>query len=521
MKHSIADMLASYVDALRPILYVHHFDFPAVDAVIRDIARGVKVIEFNHALGIVDFKDKRPMLECDLESFLRDNRELGYARPVFLLLKDIHHELEPSHPQYAKIIALLRRIAEDTVSREGYSVTVFIVSSKLRIPVELEHDITVVEFPLPTQSEIAGIIRNFVEEMDLSADASVIDELALSFKGMNDFQIRQILNLAYQDGGVIGRQDKRLILREKEQFIRKAGMLELVNFSESIRDVGGLENLKAWLYRKAAIFQNLDQAIKFGVDVPKGIMLVGMPGCGKSLTAKVTASLFDVPLVRLDIGRLLGKYVGESEENMRRALRLAEAISPCVLWVDEIEKAFSGVGAASGGNEVTTRLFGQFLTWMQEKDNAVFIVATANDITKIPLEFLRKGRFDEMFFVGLPNEEERKSILEIHLRKRHKWSRNIDVISLLNKTTDFSGADLEAVVKDTTEAAFVEGKTTITTEMLEQTIRQTKSTKEMLSEKMEEITKRVAKMNIKSASVAKGEKPVFSAPPSKLSSVKR
>ena len=183
--------------------------------------------------------------------------------------------------------------------------------------------------------------------------------------------------------------------------------------------------------------------MKYGVDIPKGIMIVGMPGCGKSLAAKAAAKLFEIPLVRLDIGRLLGKYVGESEHNMRRALKLAEAISPCVLWIDEIEKAFSGVGESGGGSDVTTRLFGQFLTWMQEKENTVFIVSTANDISKIPPEFLRKGRFDELFYVDFPGVEERKQIIEIHLKKRNKWNKDLDVISLAKKTEGYNGADLK------------------------------------------------------------------------------
>ncbi|WP_206706307.1 AAA family ATPase [Anoxybacillus flavithermus] len=274
----------------------------------------------------------------------------------------------------------------------------------------------------------------------------------------------------------------------------------MVNFKESIEDIGGLENLKAWLYRKAKVFNHLDKAIKFGVDVPKGIMIIGMPGCGKSLTAKATARLFEVPLVRLDVGRLLGKYVGESEENMRKALQLAEAISPCVLWIDEIEKAFSGVGSEGGGNDVTTRLFGHFLTWMQEKENTVFIVATANDISRIPPEFLRKGRFDELFFVDLPNDEERRKIIEIHLKKRNKWHKDIDTIALIKETKEFNGADLESVVKEAIESAFINGKDKITTEDLIQAARDTKPISSTLKDKIDQIKQAISKIDIKPAS---------------------
>lgn len=306
--------------------------------------------------------------------------------------------------------------------------------------------------------------------------------------------------MAYQDGGYIDADDKLLILKEKEQFIKKSGMLEIVNFKETIEDIGGLENLKEWLKKKAKVFSNLDKAIKFGVDIPKGIMIIGMPGCGKSLTAKATASLFEIPLVRLDVGRLLGKYVGESEDNMRRALKLSEAISPCVLWIDEIEKAFSGVGGDGGGSDVTTRLFGQFLTWMQEKENTVFIVATANDISKMPPEFLRKGRFDELFFVDLPNGEERRKILEIHLKKRKKWNKDIDSIAIIKETEGFNGSDLEAVVKDTIESAFIYNTASISTSDLIESIKDTKSISSTLKEKIGQIKETISKIDIKPAS---------------------
>lgn len=203
---------------------------------------------------------------------------------------------------------------------------------------------------------------------------------------------------------------------------------------------------------------NIETAKEFEVDLPKGILVVGMPGCGKSLTAKACASVFGLQLIRFDIGRLLGKYVGESENNMRKALALAEAISPCVLWIDEIEKAFSGIGSSGGGNEVTTRLFGQFLTWMQEKSSIVFIVATANDISGIPAEFFRRGRFDELFFVDLPNKKESEAILKIHLEKRNKnktKNYDIDYSQVADDSKKYNGADWEVVVQTAIENSFI------------------------------------------------------------------
>lgn len=500
MRKTSEDILASYVDALHPIIYINHFDFVVIDKALQNIAQGRKIVEFNNALGAIDFQNKSPMMDCELEQFLKISMDDGFAQNTFIVLKDIHNQLED-----CKVIAFLKRIAEDNLYREDYHCTVFIVSSKTVIPFELENYITVFDIPLPTNSEIMVIFKEFISDLNIEVSQEVLNDIALSFKGLNEFQIKQILNLAYQDGGCIDAEDKYLILKEKEQFIKKSGMLEIVNFKETINDIGGLENLKEWLTKKAKIFSHLDKAIKFGVDTPKGIMIIGMPGCGKSLTAKATADLFQIPLVRLDVGRLLGKYVGESEDNMRKSLKLSESISPCVLWIDEIEKAFAGVGGEGGGNDVTTRLFGQFLTWMQEKENTVFIVATANDISKMPPEFLRKGRFDELFFVDLPNGEERRKILEIHLKKRKKWNQNIDTIALIKKTEGFNGADLEAAIKDTIELAFIESRITITTDDLMKIINDTKSISNTLKERITQIKDAISKIDIKPASKADTE----------------
>ncbi len=495
MKNSARDLLASYIDALYPIIYINHFDFKVIDEIVSDIADGRKVIEYNNGLGIVDFKTKSAMKECDLFHFLKLVKDDGYEHSMFLVLKDVHSQLD--NPE---IVSMLKYIAERNLYNESYNASIFIVSSKLCIPEELGDLITVFDMPLPTVTEIKNIMTEFTKDLEIDVSEDVLSEISLSFKGLNEFQIKQILNLAYQDGGCLDSDDKQLILRQKEQLIKKAGLLEMIPVHETIEDIGGLENLKEWLYKKECIFNQLDRAIKFGVDIPKGIMIVGMPGCGKSLAAKATAKLFEIPLVRLDVGRLLGKYIGESEENMRKALKLSEAISPCVLWIDEIEKAFSGVGGSGGGSDVTTRLFGQFLTWMQEKENTVFIVATANDISKIPPEFLRKGRFDELFYVDFPNDEERRKIIEIHLKKRNKWNRELDIISLVKLTDGYNGADLEAIVKDAIENCFIDGKEQLTTEDLKTAQKNIKSISSTLEKRIKEIKEAVKDMDLKPAS---------------------
>ena len=251
-------------------------------------------------------------------------------------------------------------------------------------------------------------------------------------------------------------------------------------------------------------------------------MIVGMPGCGKSLTAKATAALFGpapspsaargarslttkattaelfgLPLLRLDVGALMGKYVGESESNMRRALKLAEAVSPCVLWVDEVEKAFAGVGGS--GHDITRRLFGHFLTWMQEKTAPVFVVATANDIISLPSELTRKGRFDEIFRVDFPDETEREAILRVHLEKR-KPGCGIDIRQLPRETEGCSGADLESVVKDAIEQAFVEGRGDLTLEHLRRSAKDTVPMAKVMMDKKKEYDRKFREMGIKSAS---------------------
>lgn len=507
MKNGAGDLMASYIDALYPIIYINHFDFKVIDEIITDITDNRKIVEFNNGLGIVDFKTKSTMKECDLYNFLHIVKDDGYEHAVFIVLKDVHSQLDKP-----EIVSLLKYIAERNLYNENYNASVFIVSSKLCIPDELEDLITVFDMPLPSVSEIKNIMVNFTKDLEIDVTDDVLSEIALSFKGLNEFQVKQILNLAYQDGGCLDSKDKRLILSQKEQLIKKAGLLEMIPVNESIEDIGGLENLKEWLYKKEIIFNQLDKAIKFGVDIPKGIMIVGMPGCGKSLTAKATAKLFEIPLVRLDVGRLLGKYIGESEENMRKALKLSEAISPCVLWIDEIEKAFSGVGSSGGGSDVTTRLFGQFLTWMQEKENTVFIVATANDISKIPAEFLRKGRFDELFYVDFPNDEERRKIIEIHLKKRHKWNKELNIISLVKLTSGYNGADLEAIVKEAIESCFIEGREQLTTEDLESAQKNIKSISNTLEKRIKEIKEAVKDMDLKPASNPENKmasKPVY------------
>lgn len=384
----------------------------------------------------------------------------------------------------------------------GADATVIIISNTLVIPKELEKFITILEMDYLEGDEIRQTIRKFIKDNDLKdIRESLLDEMAVAFKGLTEFEINNLLALAYADDGELTRGDLHLIFDQKQQIIKKAGILEMIPLKEKFEDIGGLENLKEWFRRKAKVYKNMEQAQKYGVDIPKGVLIAGLPGCGKSLSAKAAASLFEVPLLRLDMGRVMGKYVGESEGNLRKAIALAEAISPCVLWIDELEKAFAGIGGNGGGVEVTTRLFGNVLTWLQEKESPVFVVATANDITKMPPELMRKGRFDEIFYVGLPDEREREKIFEIHIGRRRPGDlKDLKFRDLAEKTRGFSGADIEGVVKDAIEAAFADGKERVRTQDILDAVKNTHSLSEVMKDSLDKMTKEYESRKFKNAS---------------------
>lgn len=414
---------------------------------------------------------------------------------TILLIKDAHIALEN-----LEVVAYLKEIAIRISN--GLDCCVILLSPVVTVPVELEKYITLLENDYQSFEDICGIINRFLAEHDQVEPVTpkLLEDMAVAFKGLSEFEINNLLALAVSEDGELSRNNISLIFEQKKQIIRKSGILEMVPVKERISDIGGLEILKQWLKRKSKVIQNMKDAENFGVDMPKGVLIAGVPGCGKSLCAKAAASLFEVPILRLDVGKLMGKYLGESESNLRKAIHLAEAIAPCVLWVDELEKAFAGMGA-EGGHEVTTRLFGTFLTWMQEKTSAAFVVATANDITKLPPELLRKGRFDEIFYVGLPTSEERRKIFEIHIAKRRKQDMaKIKISDLVAKTEGYSGADIEGVVKEAVECAFADGKDAVTTEDILAAIKNTNSLSVIMKEPLEKMKKEYEQRKLKNAS---------------------
>jgi SpoVK/Ycf46/Vps4 family AAA+-type ATPase len=491
--------IQGYIDSFFPIIYLQTFEYRKADRLIKDLAEGRSIQEWNLANGWVDFDYKRPLAEYqELPVALEQFDVIEQLEKVFIVLKGISKILMDDQRSVAKILSIVHKMIDDRF--EDVEATIFIVDPVIEIPVILEKFITIFEVPLPDESEIRKIMTEFINQVDEEVTESDFSELSLAFKGLSQLEIEQLLNLALHNGGGIDRNDKQLILNEKEQIINKGGILEMVPFHYSIEEVGGLEVMKSWLMRKQKIFSNLNAALEFGVDMPKGVFIVGMPGCGKSLTAHATGLLFQAPLLRLDIGRLMGKYVGESEANMRKAIQQAEAISPCVLWVDEIEKAFSGIASGGSGSEVATRLFGQFLTWMQEKSSAVYVVATANDISRLPPELLRKGRFDETFYVGFPNQKERKHIFEIHLKKRKQKILHEDLEGLARMTKGYSGADIENIVKESVEALFLSNDKKINYDLIEGIVKETTSISEALKKQVEDYQSKYDQLKIKNAS---------------------
>ena len=415
----------------------------------------------------------------------------------FLIIRDAHAALREDPVAVARLKALANRIVDD----DATTATVFLISSQLLVPPELEKFITVFDPPPPEDDEIERLVRDYIAGYGEELDDGTARKLTPAFRGLSEYEIRRLLDRGYQQDGRIDAEDAKLVLAEKRQIVKKSGgVLEMVLVAEDMDAVGGLESLKNWLRQKAEIMADLPAARDFGVETPKGAMIVGVPGCGKSLTAKAASALFGLPLLRLDVGSLMGRYVGDSEANMRGALSLAEDVSPCVLWVDEVEKAFAGIGGSGSGSEITTRLFGYFLTWMQEKTRPVFVLATANDVSDLPPELLRKGRFDEIFAVRLPTTTERAEILKVHLKKREKHDPRIDIDILARDTDLFSGAELESVVKDAIEKAFLEGKIPLTTKLLSCVIESTKPLAKTMKGKFEEIDKKLCEMEIKPAS---------------------
>lgn len=342
---------------------------------------------------------------------------------------------------------------------------IVIISPEVSIPNELAEVFTIIDFPLPSATELKIEIQRLIGSTGQNLSETFLNELVRSAQGLSLERVRRVLTRAIASHGQIESEDVELILEEKRQSIRQTQILDFYPATEQISDIGGLDNLKDWLLRRGGAFS--DQARAYGLPHPRGLLLVGIQGTGKSLTAKAIAHHWHLPLLRLDVGRLFGGLVGESESRTRQMINLAEALSPCILWIDEIDKAFSGI-EGKGDSGTTSRVFGTFITWLAEKKSPVFVVATANNIQTLPPEMLRKGRFDEIFFVGLPSQEEREAIFNVHLsRLRPHNLKNYDIKRLAYETPDFSGAEIEQTLIEAMHIGFSQNRDFTTDDILE------------------------------------------------------
>lgn len=370
---------------------------------------------------------------------------LNIQEPSIFVFRDFHNFLTDSSAKRT-----LRDLA--TLLRSSLS-TVAIVSPVLRIPEELEKDITIVDFPLPDRAELDELLKQIAQDVSARPGLSV-DTSPQSREAIIDASIGLTINEAenvFAKTLVLAKRlsaaEAPLIYGEKKQIIRKSGLLEYIEVEDTLACVGGLDQLKSWVLKRRSAMD--PKAREFGLPAPKGLLLVGVQGCGKSLAAKASANELNYPLLRMDVGRLFSKMVGETEYNIRRALTIAEAVAPVVLWIDELEKGLSGVkSSASSDAGTTSRVFGTLITWLQEKKSPVFVFATANEIQDLPPEILRKGRFDEIFFVDLPAQPERESIFKIHLQKRGRDPKKFDTEYLAEISDGYSGAEIEQAIVD-------------------------------------------------------------------------
>ncbi len=366
-----------------------------------------------------------------------------------VMLRDLQLHLDQNDPLLVRRMKDLLRLAKTA----GH--TLVITGCRLKLPPELEHEVAVIDFDLPDAANLGTVLEGILTSAEQPPLHDGIRESVLhAALGLTTVEAENAFALSLVE---CGRIDPILVAREKARTLKRGGLVEVVEAKPNLDDIGGLDALKRWLSQRRPAFGAA--ARDHGLPVPKGLLIVGIPGTGKSLTAKATAGVLQLPLLRLDMGRIFGGIVGQSEANLRSVIRTAEAIAPCVLWIDEIEKGFGGsTGSGSSDGGTSSRVFGSFLSWMQEKEKPVFVVATANDVSQLPPEFLRKGRFDEMFFVDLPDAAERTAIWEIVIARHKRDPKSHDLAALAKAADGFTGAEIEGAYREALHEAFADGR---------------------------------------------------------------
>lgn len=482
-------LIANLLKAKFPILYIPTWEeeraIATINQIVSDqatIKTSRKVLTWSVTTGLNGEYTGCPKEET--KAVLRAIEVIeNHPEPVIGIFKDIHTFFGANNRPPDSIVIRRFRDSVNALKQSSRTKNIVFIAPTLVLPVDLQKDVTVVDFDLPSFEDILDTLKDMISvnrhsgriTIDLKQDE--MERLAKAAMGLTLQEAENAFARAMVEDGRLDVSDVDVILDEKQQIIRKTQILEFIKSDLKIDDVGGLENLKRWLHKRNKSW--LDEAKQYSLPAPKGVLITGVPGCGKSLVAKAISAMWQLPLLRLDIGRIFSGIVGSSEENIRVAIKTAEAISPSILWIDEIEKGFSGM--SSGGDSGTSsRVFGTFLTWMQEKTKPVFVIATANNIHSLPAEMLRKGRFDEIFFVDLPTQKERIDIFKLHIKKRLRnkkaigdFALNYTVLNqLADKTEGFVGAEIEHSVISALFEAFSEDRG-INIEDFEKAIRNT------------------------------------------------
>ncbi|MGC8828267.1 MAG: AAA family ATPase [Verrucomicrobiia bacterium] len=474
---NVVEEIETLIRARYPILYIVTSEETRVQEVIVSIAnrRQKKVFEWSFSTGVIpagaSIQSQKTRNAASRDPLIALDQVIDQVEPAIFIFKDLHPFLTKNN------FAVIRKLKEIAIHLKNSYKTIVLVTPVLEVPIEIEKEITVLNFPLPGKEDLTRLLDSIINEVKKYKNVKVdIDEagkerLIQAALGLTLSEAENVFaKIIVRDEKLSG-EDINEVFSEKQQIIKKSGLLEYYKSEENFENIGGLGCLKDWLNKRSAAFT--EQARQFGLPSPKGILLIGVQGCGKSLCAKAVSNLWQLPLLRFDMGRMFGSLVGSSEENIRRAIAVAESVSPCILWVDEIDKAFAGSqgsGATDGGT--TARVFSTFLTWLSEKKSPVFVVATANDISQLPPELLRKGRLDEIFFVDLPSLEERKEIFKIHIQKRGRNPELFEIDRLADASKDFSGAEIEeAIISALYDAFYL--KTDLSTELILNSIKQT------------------------------------------------
>ncbi len=438
------------IRAKYPLIYILSWEERRIESMLVRVAAQLKkrLFAWTVTTGVMAIDTVRPAeVDPGAHSALEVLAHIERSREAALyLLRDFHPFLGSS--QMPPEPAVVRKVRDLVQPLKESQKTLLFLSPVLRLPPELEKEVTVVDFSLPTPEELGEALDRVIRSarsqgrLRLKLNRGDREQILQAARGLTVTEAENV----FAKSVVMTRQfDPEIIITEKKQLIRKSNTLEYYEAQEEIDYVGGMPDLKAWLHKRRLAFT--EQAREFGLPEPRGLLLLGVQGGGKSLIAKAVSTMWKLPLLRLDMGRVFSELVGASEENMRAALRLAETVSPAILWLDEIEKGLSGLSSSGRSDAGTSaRVFGSFLVWMQEKTAPVFVIATSNDIAMLPPELLRKGRFDEIFFIDLPNFEERQEIFAIHLLKRRRAPKQFDLVRLAQETEGFSGAEIEQAI---------------------------------------------------------------------------